>query len=182
MIRAIFAASLVAALMAARLLSPVAAMAGQDAPDEGQAIYKRANCVGCHKWHGKGGGGYGGAALSLRQTTLDEQQIAETITCGRPGTGMPYFLRDAYSDDTAAAHPCYGLSRHDLGDNPIAEAGVFLRPPEIAAVAAYVEQHIKGKGEPDLADCTAFFGEGSRACETYQTGARHALPTPTTTR
>ena len=40
--------------------------AAENNVETGQAIYKRANCVGCHKWHGDGGGGYGGAALSLR--------------------------------------------------------------------------------------------------------------------
>ena len=24
--------------------------------------YKKGNCMGCHKWHGDGGPGYGGAA------------------------------------------------------------------------------------------------------------------------
>ena len=37
---------------------------------EGKRIYEKANCIGCHKWHGEGGGGYGGAALSLRRTEL----------------------------------------------------------------------------------------------------------------
>ena len=41
----------------------------------------------------------------------------------------------------------------------VAQAGVFLRPEEIEAVAEYVITAIKGKGEPNLADCVAFFGE-----------------------
>jgi mono/diheme cytochrome c family protein len=148
---------------------------------EGRAIYARANCVGCHKWHGGGGGGYGGAALSLRKTELDEQQIVETVTCGRPGTGMPYFMRDAYSDDASAPHPCYGLTKHELGDVHVAEATIFLQPAEIEAVAAYVLTTIKGKGEPTLQECVAFFGDASRVCENYKTGAPHKMPTPTTT-
>ena len=52
---------------------------------EGIADYKKANCVGCHKWHGDGGGGYGGAALSLRKTILTREQIIETIGCGQIG-------------------------------------------------------------------------------------------------
>ncbi|MET0515814.1 MAG: c-type cytochrome, partial [Nitrospiraceae bacterium] len=39
-----------------------------DPTEGGKAVFKRANCVGCHKWHGNGGGGYGGDALSLRKT------------------------------------------------------------------------------------------------------------------
>jgi mono/diheme cytochrome c family protein len=149
--------------------------------ETGQAIYKRANCVGCHKWHGDGGGGYGGAALSLRKTELDIQQIMETVKCGRPGTGMPYFYGDAYPKDDADPPKCYALSKKDLADLTIAQGGVFLRTEEIAAVAEYVINSIKGKGDPNLADCIAFFGDQSNACEVYKAGGHHALPTPATT-
>lgn len=43
--------------------------------DEGMRIFKSANCVGCHKWSGTGGGGYGGAAANLRATELTADQI-----------------------------------------------------------------------------------------------------------
>jgi hypothetical protein len=146
----------------------------------GRAVYAKANCVGCHKWHGNGGGGYGGAALSLRKTQLDREQIITTVTCGRPGTGMPSFLRDVYADD-AKEHPCYGYSQKDLtGDNHVAEAGTFLRPSEIEAVADYVITHIKGHGEPNLAECKQFFGNSSRVCEIYETQHTHKMPTPST--
>jgi hypothetical protein len=161
------------ALLLAGTLQPA-----ENSPETGQAIYKRANCVGCHKWHGDGGGGYGGAALSLRKTELDERQIMETVRCGRPGTGMPYFSRDSYPSSDAPH--CYNLTSKDLESTPVAQANVFLRPEEIDAVAEYVISAIKGKGDPNLADCVAFFGEQSNACEVYKTGGRHALPPPTT--
>src|ERR1700739_2104820 len=86
--------------------------------EAGKAIYKRANCFGCHKWHGDGGGGYGGAALSLRATQLDRDQIIEVVRCGRPGTGMPYHDRQAYKESE-----CYGgLTPKDLGEAMPAEA------------------------------------------------------------
>ena len=50
--------------------------------------------MGCHSWHCKGGGH--GAAVSLRNTELTLNEIINVIKCGRPGTGMPYFLRKAY--------------------------------------------------------------------------------------
>ena len=59
-------------------------------------VYKKGNCMGCHKWHGDGGPGYGGAALSLRETGLDREQLILIIECGRPGTNMPYFDKKAY--------------------------------------------------------------------------------------
>ena len=63
------AAALVAVLIAKT------AQAAENSPEAGRAIFKRANCVGCHKWHGDGGGGYGGAALSLRKTELDNSRL-----------------------------------------------------------------------------------------------------------
>lgn len=142
---------------------------------EGQRVFKRANCVGCHKWHGGGGGGYGGDALSLRATKLDRDQIIQTVSCGRPGTGMPYFERGAYDNPE---HPCYGMGRQDLGkDMPVEAPGTFLRPGEIAAVADYVVADIKGKGAPTYAECIAFFGEGSRVCNIYKT-AQPGKPQP----
>ena len=146
-----------------------AAASPHDAGDvaEGQRVWKRANCLGCHKWHGGGGGGYGGDALSLRATQLDRDQIIETVKCGRPGTGMPYFERGVYDND---AHPCYGESREDLGkDIPVEAPAAFLRSNEIAAVADYVIADLKGKGEPTYAECVAFFGDSSRVCNIYKT-------------
>ncbi len=137
---------------------------GSGGTDEGKRLY-RADCAGCHKWHGDGGGGYGGAAASLRKTTLDRDLIILTVGCGRPGTGMPYHLRDAYT----AEHPCYGMSNLSaLGKNAPIAADNPLRPPEIAAIVGYVMADIKGRGEPTYPECQAFFGSGSRVCNVYQ--------------
>ncbi len=136
----------------------------QDA-QEGKRVYHKANCIGCHKWHGDGGGGYGGDALSLRQTQLTRDQIIETIRCGRPGTGMPYHERDPYDSDSK---PCFGLTRQDLeGQMPPAAAAV-LRDSEIEAVTDYVIANIVGKQEVTFADCVAFFGQSSRMCRVYE--------------
>lgn len=148
--------------------------------DGGRQVYERANCVGCHKWSGVGGGGYGGAALSLRATQLSQAQIIEIVTCGRPGTGMPHFTADPYGSGG-----CYGLSAADAKDVMPPAANVVLHPPEIEAVARYVAAAIQGRGDPTLAECVAFFGDGSRVCDTYQpktdAAPRHAMPTPSTT-
>jgi len=157
--------------------------AQNDEQGDGKKIYERANCVGCHKWSGVGGGGYGGAALSLRATQLSHDDIVEIVTCGRPGTGMPHFTTDPYKDGA-----CYGLKSDDVKDMMPPNANLVLRPNEIKEVASYVVANIKGRGEPTLGECTAFFGDTSRVCDIYrpkpEAGAaptRHALPTPTTT-
>lgn len=159
---------LAAALLAAAFASvPARAQApDQNANAEGLRVFKQ-NCAGCHKWDGVGGGGYGGAALSLRATKLDKAQIVATVSCGRMGTGMPYHLRDAYSPE----HPCYGIaSRDKLGQLAPQEANNFLRPPEIAAVADYVVTVLKGKGPATLAECVAYWGDHSRVCDVFRTG------------
>ena len=88
------AAGALLAIVVALNFSMPTAVYGQSAPatdptNAGKAVFSRANCVGCHKWHGNGGGGYGGDALSLRKTELTREQIIETVSCGRPGTAMP---------------------------------------------------------------------------------------------
>lgn len=130
----------------------------------GKAVFAKANCVGCHKWHGNGGGGYGGDALSLRKTELTREQIIETVGCGRPGTGMPFFIRGAYDEVK-----CYDMNRQDAGAQMPPEAGTFLRAKDIEAVADYVLAHIKGFGEPNYAECVSFFSSGSRVCDIYKT-------------
>ncbi len=130
----------------------------------GKKLY-RANCAGCHKWHGNGGGGYGGDALSLRHTTLDRDQVITTIGCGRPGTGMPYHLRDAYEGDEKK---CYGLGQKDLSPGMVLAANAFLRPGEIGVIADYVLARVKGRGEPGYDDCLEFFGAGSRVCNIFK--------------
>jgi len=73
-------------IICAFAMLPVNAGFGQsptssDPTEVGKAVFKRANCFGCHKWHGNGGGGYGGDALSLRKTELTREQIIETASC-----------------------------------------------------------------------------------------------------
>lgn len=170
-----FLASLVLMTLALPGIAWCQSAAATDPTDAGKAVFKKANCMGCHKWHGNGGGGYGGDALSLRKTELTKEQIVETASCGRPGTGMPFFARGAY--DTVK---CYGMDRKDIGDQIPPEGGTFLRPADVEAVADYVIAHVKGKGEPTYAECTGFFSDTSRVCDVYKAGAA-AAPASTDT-
>lgn len=162
-----FVAGATCVVLLAALLDTAGAetsMGGHQAKSEGQRIYEKANCVGCHKWHGNGGGGYGGAALSLRKTELNRDQIIEVVHCGRPGTGMPHFDRNAYKE-----YNCYsGVTLQDLGKDAPQDGAIFLRPHDIEVVVDYVLEHIKGKGSANYQDCTEFFGAGARACDIYE--------------
>ena len=122
------------------------AMAQPASTDEGMRIYKAANCAGCHKWSGNGGGSYGGAAANLRQTQLSLSEIEETIRCGRPMAGMPHFQPDAYSDGS-----CYGLKESDLADGKMPPGTSHpLRPDDIKAVAEYVATQIRVRASRPL--------------------------------
>src|SRR4051812_26532112 len=48
---------------------------------------------------------------NLRQPRFDNAALAETIRCGRPGTGMPKFGADAYTP-----RGCYGKSAEPVPD------------------------------------------------------------------
>ena len=73
----LFAATAIIISFAATIRILAAQPAAQDRTDVGKQVFKSANCVGCHKWHGNGGGGYGGDALSLRKTELTREQISK---------------------------------------------------------------------------------------------------------
>lgn len=134
-----------------------------DADERGKAVYKKANCVGCHKWHGAGGGGYGGAALSLRKTELTRDQFLEVVRCGRPATRMPYHDRRAWKQQM----PCFEMTRQEIGSDAPPKAAKLLRPEEVEAVTDYVYAAVVGKGEPTKAECVAFWGADARECTRF---------------
>ena len=130
--------------------------------DYGLSAYKKGNCMGCHKWHGDGGPGYGGAALSLRESGLDREQLITIIACGRPGTNMPFFDKKAYIDER-----CFGMKFSDFeGDDknrPLRAKG-FLNVRQINAVVDFIINDLQGqKVSKDY--CLKFFGKPTRSCE-----------------
>ena len=130
--------------------------------DYGLSAYKKGNCMGCHKWHGDGGPGYGGAALSLRETGLDREQLITIIACGRPGTNMPFFDKKGYVDDR-----CFGLKFSDFeGDdkNRPLRAKNFLNGRQIDAVVDFIINDLQGK-KLSKDYCLKFFGKPTRSCE-----------------
>jgi hypothetical protein len=145
--------------------SPARAQAPLSAEDArtiefGKEIYKvKADCQFCHKWDATGDTGYGGIALSLRKTKLNPEQLAEVVKCGRPGTGMPYHDRLAYTDKR-----CYDMTKADLGKNA-PPMGEFLSAREIDAVIKYLFAKAVGRDESTYEDCVDFWGKDTRQCE-----------------
>ena len=161
---AIVAACAVASFAAARAQTPSTA---PPSPEEartiayGKDVFKtKATCQYCHKWDASGDHGYGGNALSLRTTQLTPAQMAEVVKCGRPGTGMPYHDRFAYTDKR-----CYRLTREDLGNDMPPAATESLQPREIDAVVKYLFARVVGRGESTYDECVEFWGTDTRECE-----------------
>jgi mono/diheme cytochrome c family protein len=127
----------------------------------GKDVFKtKATCQFCHKWDASGDQGYGGIALSLRKTQLTPEQLAEVVKCGRPGTGMPYHDKFAYTDKR-----CFGLTRADLGKDMPPAGNEFLQPREIDAVVKYLFARAVGRGAATYDECVDFWGTDTRQCE-----------------
>jgi len=105
----------------------------------GEAAWDKAGCLQCHGASGEGGaGGEFPAGPSLRATQLDRSTLVDTISCGRPGTEMPAWLKGAYTEVA-----CYGMP---VGAPP---AGLDLTPvlsaDEIEALVDYLTAKVVGK-------------------------------------
>lgn len=165
-IRKLPATFIMAALVGAITMTPLRAQDAQSAEAQrviaqGKDIFKtKATCQFCHKWDASGDQGYGGNAASLRATKLNPAQVAQTVKCGRPGTGMPYHDRFAYTDKR-----CYGVTREQLGDAMPPEPNAFLNDDEINAVVKYLFATDVGRGPSTYQDCVAFWGTGTRQCD-----------------
>src|SRR6516164_1292082 len=71
----------------------------------GLAVWKAAGCSNCHGPFADGNNQNDDwpRGANLRVTALDAAALKQTISCGRPGTGMPSFDEGAYE-----ARACYG--------------------------------------------------------------------------
>ena len=130
----------------------------------GAGTYQSAGCMACHKWHGKGGTGYAGTPINFRTTELTKEQIMQVVACGRPGTGMPYFRKDAYKD-----YNCYDMTIEELCDDLMPpRAKQWLKGRQIRNVATFIVEFWQGRSdEVTKADCQLFFGD-SKICDNVE--------------
>ena len=93
---------------------------------------------------------------------LSRAGLIETVSCGRPDTGMPFHDPQAYGADA-----CYGMSKADLQGHNITQ-GEPLTKQDIIDVVAYVEVALKGHPKATEADCEAYFGASAgKSCPVY---------------
>jgi mono/diheme cytochrome c family protein len=136
-------ASLFAAAVLALAVASQPAFA-QDATSPGARVFfEKGQCNQCH---GKNGDGVGDDprehGANFRESGLDKETMMMIISCGVPGTNMPYFDKFSYTDDR-----CYGMTSAQEGANkpqpPLTE---FLAKRDIEVVADYIQQTFVGKG------------------------------------
>jgi hypothetical protein len=96
---------------------------------------------------------------------LSEADIHVAVACGRPGTEMPYFWREAYRRTSTE---CYGVTGADLGDQKPLRGNKRFRDEELADLAYYIANYIKGRDEVTVDECEMYFGAGNSRCESYR--------------
>ncbi len=121
------------------------------------------NCISCHGWDGDGTGKNPrseGAAALLRESGLDAQGFIEIISCGIPGTPMPYHDSQAYRDDR-----CFGQVMADFAEGEAPHKGKSIKKDDIANLTAYIMTSIQGKPKATFEDCAAWFEKSAeKAC------------------
>jgi len=162
------------AILAALVLALVTPLAAQTSADIGlgKRLYQeKATCGFCHGWACDGAGDplSEGKAANLRETKLDHDQLVETIRCGVPGgTAMPHFDKFAWTE----GENCFGMTGAEVGDKKPPAPTADLSKREIAAIVAYLEAKVVGKGPPTVAECEEFFGAGAPLCKQMAAGRR----------
>jgi mono/diheme cytochrome c family protein len=123
----------------------------------------RGGCFNCHGDFGQGGeGGHFPAGPSLRKTALDLETIHLVISCGLPGTKMPFNLEGAYKTED-----CYGT----VGEEPPAEVspGAALSKQEIDDLVAYLGARVVGQRRITKDQCVEYYDDpNAPACAAYR--------------
>jgi hypothetical protein len=133
----------------------------------GRRLYlDKAQCGFCHGWAADGAGEpqSNGGASNLRESHLNREQLVEVILCGRPGTPMPHFDEQAYTE----GNRCYGVTEAEVGAMmPALPPGSTLRKREAEAIADYLLAKVIGRGPVTRQECEEAFGPGARSCGQY---------------
>ncbi|HLH94033.1 MAG TPA: c-type cytochrome [Xanthobacteraceae bacterium] len=156
---------LAAILLVANICGSRSALADDEFANGRRIFLEKADCQYCHGWAGDGAGqgqSPGGAA-NLRQSKLARDQLIMVISCGIPGTAMPHFDDQAYTDKR-----CYGMTGAELGDRvPNFPPSTTLPKRDVEAVADYLLAKIIGRGPITREECKESFGERAHSCDDY---------------
>jgi mono/diheme cytochrome c family protein len=143
------------------LVSAATLARSQDKVAAGMEVWKSSGCSDCHGSFADGNTEDGDfpVGANLRTTRLDTAGLKLTISCGRPGTGMPSFDEGAYK-----LRACYGQPLGAAPDN-LQPTPRTLSLNEIDALIAYLQARIIGRGKITREECLAYFGDAlSSSC------------------
>lgn len=136
----------------------------EDRVKTGLATWRNSGCADCHGAFADGEKQRDEAptGANLRTTRLDAAALKQTISCGRPGTGMPSFDEGAYK-----VRACNGKA---LGDPPndLYPAPTNLSQEQIDAVIAYLQARVIGKGRTiTKQECLFYYADEPEWCDDY---------------
>ena len=158
-------AQLIAPLPIAFVFAPLASQSADDLAYGRRLYLDKAQCSFCHGWAADGAGEpqSNGGASDLRQSQLNRDQLVEVIMCGRPGTPMPRYDEQAYTDKR-----CYDVTEATIGALvPALPPGSTLQKREAEAIADYLLAKVVGRGPVTREECEEAFGKGERSCSQY---------------
>lgn len=114
----------------------------------------RGGCFNCHGDFGQGGeGGHFPAGPSLRKSAMDLDTMKMVISCGLPGTKMPYNLEGAY-----VTEECYGVVDGEPMD---VSPGTALSTQEIDDLVAYIGARVHGQRRITKDQCVEYFDDAN---------------------
>jgi mono/diheme cytochrome c family protein len=137
----------------------------EDRVKAGLTMWRNSGCSDCHGAFADGEKQRDEAptGANLRTTRLDAAALKQTISCGRPGTGMPAFDEGAYKV-RACNGQALGLPPSDLYPTPRT-----LTPDEIDAVVTYLQARIVGKGRTiTKQECLYYYADQPDWCDDYK--------------
>jgi cytochrome c553 len=135
-----------------------------DRAKAGLNVWRSSGCADCHGPFADGeqeDDDYP-AGANLRSSRIEGAALKMTISCGRPGTGMPSFDEGAYT-----VRACYGRPLGARPDN-LQPTPRLLNPDEIDAVIAYLQAHVIGHGKITRQECLYYYEDKPDWCEDYK--------------
>jgi len=127
----------------------------------------KANCAFCHGVFGNGKGHprSPGIAANLRETQLDEDLLIDTVSCGIPGSSMPFFNRKAYKDPEV----CWETVMSDYSGRDVPKkSDKTVSEQKIKAIVHYILVNFKDRGKVTKEECVDKFGVGHSQCNKYE--------------
>jgi mono/diheme cytochrome c family protein len=136
----------------------------EDKVKAGVNIWRTSGCADCHGPFADGEQEDDDfpRGANLRTTRLDGAALKLTISCGRPGTGMPSFDEGAYT-----VRSCYGQPLGGRPDN-LQPTPRLLNVGEIDAVITYLQARVIGHGKITREECLYYYDDKPEWCEDYK--------------